>query len=157
MREKYIYFLCGLAGALFAYIGKDYHPVHPIDLSNKLTLLAMASLTLSLAFGMAHIRVFIHFTSINKHALRNDEEVANHITALANCKAGKANLTINNQTRKEYTIDELENGINARTTKRDILIGKMDTWHKWAMCLIIVSHCFLVIGFLLLIVSKLVT
>jgi hypothetical protein len=29
-REKYIYFICGLAGVLFAYVGKDYFPVHPL-------------------------------------------------------------------------------------------------------------------------------
>jgi hypothetical protein len=43
-REKYTYFVCGLAGALFAYIGKDYFPDHPLNYSAVFTIGALISL-----------------------------------------------------------------------------------------------------------------
>ena len=155
MTEKYIYFLCGLAGALVAYIGKDYHVVHPVDLSNKLTLLAMATLTLSLMFGMAHIQVFINATSKNKDVLVTDEEIRNYIMALVERKAGKANYSINAKTGKEYTSEDMEKEIDIFKAKREAAFRKMTRRYKCSTVLSIVCQSFLIIGFFLIIWSKL--
>jgi hypothetical protein len=55
-RIKYSYFICSISSALVAYIGKDYFPESPINLHDKLTLWALASLTL--CFGFALLQLF---------------------------------------------------------------------------------------------------
>jgi hypothetical protein len=154
MTEKFIYFVCGLAGALVAYIGKDFHAVHPFDLSNKLTLLAMAALTLSLVLGMVHIQVFIDATSKNKDVLVKDEEIKNLITALVERKAGKASYSVNDKTAKEFTFEEMERELATFQLDRGISFTKMLNRYKCSRVLSIACQCFLIIGFLLLIWSK---
>jgi hypothetical protein len=153
-REKYIYFVCGLAGALVAYIVKDYFPVRPIDFIGELTMSAMISLTLCLAFGMVHIQFFIKGTSINKDVLVADEELKNFVNTLVARKAGQCNLSVNTKTGKEYTTEEIEASIVNLKASRDIDFNRMTKWFWWSTVWFIVCHIFLVFGFFFLIYSK---
>ena len=155
-REKYIYFVCGLAGVLFAYIGKDYFPTHPQDLRDKLTIGAMASLALSLAFGMAHIQFNIKGISLNKDVLVVVEEIGNCVITVGQRKAGQANRSINTKTGKEHTTEEIEATIERLKALNAIQETKMKRWFLGATVLFIICHCFLVSGFILLICSKLI-
>jgi hypothetical protein len=156
-REKYIYFVCGLAGVLFAYIGKDYFPVRPFDCAAILTIGAMISLTLCLVLGMARIQSYIEGLSINRVGLGNEEELKNIRDSLVMWKAGQANYTVSKKTGKEYrTIEELEEDIKLLQTSVNKDYNRMKKWFNWATYLFIACHFFLVVGFILLICAKLV-
>ena len=146
-REKYIYFVCGLAAALVAYIGKDYFPVRPIDFVGKLTISAMASLTLCLAFGMTHIQCFIKGTSINKDVLVAGEEINNCVNSLLKRKTGQSNFTLNLKTGQEHTTEELEAIVEQLKAKSDVDFKRITKWYWWSTVWFIVCHCFLALGF----------
>jgi len=74
--QKFDYFVCGVAGALFAYIGQTYTP-HKIELS--ISLFEPASLILlALAFfaGLHRIQTVNVISRINHKVLRAHEEAA---------------------------------------------------------------------------------
>jgi hypothetical protein len=155
-REKYIYFVCGLAGALFAYIGKDYFPVHPLDLVAKLNIWAMVCLMLCLVSGMARIQVYIEGLSINRDELVAEEELKNLRECWVKHKSGESNFTMAHKTGKKYTtIEELQKDIEALQKAKDATHKRMEKWFRWATGLLIICNCFLAFGFLLIVFAKL--
>ncbi len=154
-REKYIYFICALAGALFAYVGKDYFPVHPLNCAATLTIGAMVSLTLCLAFGMARIQVYIKGLSINRDVLVAEDELKNLRDSLVKHKSGASNYSLNYKTGKEYvTIEELEKDIKTLQITKDNDFKRMGKVFIWSTRLFIACHCFLALGFILLICAR---
>jgi hypothetical protein len=156
-REKYIYFVCGVAGALFAYIGKDFSPVHPLTCVAILTISAMAALALSLAIGMAHIQCFIQALSKNKDILVNKDDLKKCNMSIFKYKTGEANYTRDLMTGEEPTIEVTEERIKALTAIMAQNQQKMHKWVRGALISFTVCHVFLMLGFLLLILSKFVT
>ena len=72
--EKFDYFMCSVAGALFAYIGQNYTP-HKLDgWPYYLTPAALLCLTLSFAFGLWIICLSKKVTRMNKEVLLRIEE-----------------------------------------------------------------------------------
>jgi hypothetical protein len=64
--QKLDYFLCGFAGALFAYIGQNYTP-HKLDnWFYCLMPLALFCLTISLGFGLRRLQISNDVTKLNK-------------------------------------------------------------------------------------------
>jgi hypothetical protein len=142
---------------LFAYLGKDYYPIHPFDCAAKLTIGAMVSLILCVAFGMARIQVYIKALNINREMLCATEELINFRESRIKWKTGGANYIINHKTGKEYgTIEELDKDISLLQTRRDKDHHRMEKWFKWATHLFIACHLFLAAGFVLLVCAKLV-
>lgn len=155
-REKYVYFVCGLAGALFAYIGKDYYPEHPIKIIAVLTISALISLTLCVAFGMARIQVYTHGLSINRDVLVAEEKLENIRGCKVKQMAKESNYAMDYKTGKEYTsIEELDKDINILQETRDKDFIRMEKWFKGATCLLFICNIFLALGFILLICAKL--
>lgn len=67
--EKFDYFICSVAGALFAYIAQNYQP-HKLDSwYHCLMPAALLSLTLSFLFGAWLIKKGIEITKINKECV----------------------------------------------------------------------------------------
>jgi hypothetical protein len=155
-REKYIYFVCGLAGALFAYIGKDYFPVHPIDCIGILTISALISFIVCIAFGMARIQVYTHGMSINRDVIVEETNLRNLRVCRLKFLSKEITLSEDNKTGKTYsTIEEYDADIKAKQTIRDKTHIRMEKWFKWATWLLIISNGFLALGFILLISAKL--
>ena len=154
-REKYIYFICGVAGASFAYIGKDYFPVHPLDWPAKLTIGSLFSLMVCFAFGMARIQVYIHGLSINRDVLVAEDELTRMNDSWIKHEQGAANMTLSNKTGKTFNVSDLEDEINTLRAKKDKDFKRMENWFKWATILFVICHVFLAFGFILLICAKL--
>ncbi len=154
-RDKYIYFVCGLAGALVAYMGKDYFPVHPMGTKEWLTVLSLISLTFCLAFGMAHMRCVITTLNHNKMVMLNKWDLKVCNTSIFKRKTGEANFSRDMTTGKEPTVEEIE----AEIIKHQGLMAdnqrKMNKWERWSLLTFVTCHVFLVLGFLMLIASKL--
>jgi hypothetical protein len=73
-KEKFDYFICSVAGALFAYIGQTYTP-HKLDSwFYYLTPLALFLLALSFACGLIRIYVSNDVIKLNKYIMRNFED-----------------------------------------------------------------------------------
>jgi hypothetical protein len=73
--EKFDYFICSIAGALFAYIGQSYTP-HRFDSWYYLLIpLALLSLTISLLFGLLLIKISKEITRLNKEYISCVEEI----------------------------------------------------------------------------------
>lgn len=82
MSRQYIYFICGVAGALVAYLGKDYTPSHPWTIIDKLNISTLICLIVSFLFGVGRILCYIQGISINKDVLVAQEEIGNFVNAL---------------------------------------------------------------------------
>src|ERR1035437_1606045 len=68
--EKFDYFVCSVAGALFAYIGQTYTP-HKLDsLHSVLMPLALLYLTLCFGFGFKRIQLSNIGTKLNKEVIK---------------------------------------------------------------------------------------
>ena len=154
-RSRYMYFVCALAAGLFAYIGKDYFPVHPIDNAGWFTIAALASFVLCLAFGMGNLQLYIQMLNANKgvFATKQDLKVCN--TSIFKHKTGEANFTHDMVKGGERSIEEIQADIERFTVEMADKSAKVEKYSKW-ICRTHppICHAFLIIGFILLIVSK---
>jgi hypothetical protein len=84
-QDKFEYFLCGVAGALFAYIGQHYAP-HKLGLNAPtVELLSLGLLGASFVAGVLRIERIVLTQRIN-HVMLDAAEKAGHFTkALATC------------------------------------------------------------------------
>jgi hypothetical protein len=148
-REKYVYFVVGLAGALFAYLGKDYTPPHELTIVSLLTMSALTSLTLCIVFGLTRIQVYIHGLSINRDVLLAEEEISDFNKSLIMHYKGEANVAFSNKTQTLLTTTDIEAARALHHTKKTKDFVKMKRWFKCATITL-----FLVLGFVLIIASK---
>ena len=80
--EKFDYFVCGIGGALFAYLGQAYIPQKFESWSQCLTPLALICLTLSFYSGFRRIQISNELTKLNKEMLQAHERIVNFTSAL---------------------------------------------------------------------------
>ena len=76
-------------------------------------------------------------------------------TSIFKRKTGEANFTRDMTTGKEPTVEEIEADIKKHQGLMTDNQKKMDKWEKWSFKTFVACHVFLVLGFLMLIVSKL--
>jgi hypothetical protein len=80
--EKFDYFVCGIAGALFAYIAKNYSPDNFRHLVSFLELVALFSLAVSFYFGLKRLEMFNAITHINHDLVSLEEKAVSIVKAL---------------------------------------------------------------------------
>jgi hypothetical protein len=156
-REKYIYFICGVAGALVAYIGKDYTPSHPWTINDKLNISTLICLTVSFLFGVGRILCYIQGISINKDVLVAQEEIGNFVNALTFRLENKDKgvpISINRKNGKPYTAEEIQAHIVELTVSSETDSARMKSWFNVSQTLFVICHAFLVFGFILMIWAK---
>ena len=164
-REKYIYFICGLASALVAYIGKDYFPAHPFTWAEYLTLAALLLFFACFVSGCVYIIIFIKVTNLNRDALVIEEEIANIYRNLVLLDADEMlnqprNIFRNLQTGKKYSLinkQELEDDVDKLKQKKDETRARMKVFDCKIDSWFIAAHCCLGLGFILMIIAKLIT
>lgn len=158
-REKYIYFICGVAGALLAYLGKDFTPSHPWTVHDKLLISTLGSLVLAFLFGIGNILAYIKGISLNKDVLTAQEEIGNFVNAitfqLENKNKGVP-LSINKKDGKCQTIEEMQAHIAQLTPTIEKDTARMKGWFRFSQVLFVFCHIFLILGFILMVCSKLV-
>ena len=153
-RLKYIYFVCGLAAVLFAYLGKDYFPVHPINLHGILTISALSCFASSVVCGMANILCFINGTRLNVKTAASREGIKNCLDAMIQHKAGKNNTTLDIKTGKEPTIQQIKARFKRLKAEHNKNRKDMTKAFRSSGYWNIFCHFFLLLGFILLICSK---
>ncbi|HZF02011.1 MAG TPA: hypothetical protein VE344_08965 [Methylomirabilota bacterium] len=112
--EKFDYFLCGFAGALFAYIGQNYTPHKFDNWFYYLIPLALVCLTVSLAFGLRRLQLSIAITELNKKIVSIFEE----------CES------INNELAKHAESKEPSSSVNLLTGEKLDWQGLVDLQKK---------------------------
>jgi hypothetical protein len=156
-RETYVYFICGVASALFAYMGKDYYPVHPLDLPGKYTIASMISLVVSFVFGMARIQVFLKGSTISRKMMNTQDEITVLSNAWKDITENRATMAFNTITGKKFVSAEgIDKELNQKREKWAKRLKQLKKWQKWAKICLGVCHVFLVLGFIFLIISKVV-
>jgi hypothetical protein len=153
--EKLDYFLCGFAGALFAYIGQNYTP-HKLDnWFYFLIPLSLFSLTASLAFGLRRLQLSIAVVELNKKVVSvfeecqsiNDElakhiekkELSSSVNILTGEKLNSLELIELQKTNREKAKQD--------KLKAEVKIKRANTYGSF-------QNIFLIIGFLLILASK---
>lgn len=153
-REKYTYYICGVAGALFAFTAKDFSPQSPHSCQDKMTMLALYFLILSFVSGLAAILTTIQGTGKNKDYALLSEGMANLIVAKQQWREGKINSSINKKTNKEYNLEDIEREIDEIKSKGDLEFIRMENWYRVSTITFWSCHCFLVAGFMFIVLAK---
>jgi hypothetical protein len=148
-KEKYEYYICTIAGVLFAYIGQTYTP-HKLDsFFYVLIPFALWLLTLSFASGLMRIYISNDATKLNKNAAYNQEccvEISDQLDKnLSTYKTPAGNTLTREQLEKERADkNKLKEECEAQYQLRNIT----------ARGLGIERDVFLILGFLLILASK---
>jgi len=167
-QEKYIYFICSVASALLAYLGKDYKVSLPWTTHDTLTMATLGSLLLSFLFGISRILCYNYSLGENKEMLIKQEEVGNCVEALLNRiqneqkiqTEGKGQglaLSINKKTGKPVSAEELNKAIEEANAKSAKHFKLMTRWYNISTVCFVICHVFLVAGLGLMLWAKLVT
>jgi len=153
--EKFDYFLCGFAGALFAYIGQNYTP-HKLDSwFYCLIPAALACLTVSLAFGLRRLQISIAVTELNKKIVGVFEQCESINAELARHAESKepvlsANILTGEKLDWQGLVDLQKKLRGQAKEDTDIAKLKFKRADLYGSC----QNIFLIAGFLLILASK---
>jgi hypothetical protein len=156
-RERYVYFICGVSGALLAYIGKDYRPDASWTRHDTLVIVTLASLLVSFLFGLLRILFYVEGMSTNRDIIVIEEEVENITNVLIQHKTQQSVghvIALDKHTGKQQTMQDLQDRITALNTKKQPLVPKMNRWHDWSTIFLVICHFFLIAGMSFLVLSK---
>jgi hypothetical protein len=147
--EKFDYFVCGVAAALFAYIGQNYSPKplgFDLNLLEPLSLLLLAS---SFFVGLKHLETCVHLRKYNFLNIDAGERAGNLTEALA-----KPGLQFNPSTGEMWTIEKIMARREDAIIKSQVIEQKMDKEVRKANRLNKVRDWILMLGFLVVLLSK---
>ncbi len=152
--QKYDYFVCGLAMAMFAYIGKDFYVVHPINLYEKFTISALACYALSVCSGLLGIYSFNIATRLNERVLVCGESARNCLSVILRHKADDSVPIMNDATGKESSIKVVKAKFKKFRTQQKQFRKEMRGSFVFSTVCNLFCHLFLFCGFILIIWSK---
>ena len=151
---KLDYFMCGAAGALFAYIGQTYTP-HKLDFWYYwLMPSVLGFLTLSFGCGLRKLRLDCMGMESNRRAHFATEETKFYFDAIQGYGQNPPKILHDTQANKPWTVDELEqnrqkSSVEAQTLKsKSDKLGEKAVWHGR------LRTYFLIAGFVLILASK---
>jgi len=148
--EKFDYYICSAAGALFAYIGQTYTP-HAFD-SWYYYLMPIALFTLTVCFGIGlwTINISKHVTTLNKEVVLLLEE-STQILELLQTSDGDF---FDSPKQKRATRAELTTKVETNRTSMDEMRSEAMARIQRADWLNVVRNLSLIFGFLLILAAK---
>jgi hypothetical protein len=154
---KLDYFLCGGAGALFAYIGEHYEPHILNHWFYFLTPITLLCLTLSLGLGLLRLHYCLAITKLNQEATFERECNQNTCVWLTqnSKKANPLPKCVNQLTNEEFTIAELDERKKKHIEKALAIEYKSKKLIECADCIGHLRTFFLISGFIIIILTKL--
>lgn len=159
--EKYDYFICTVAGGLFAYVGQNYAPHKLEDFSSILTPIALFFLTVCFGLGILAIRYSLKTTTKNKDfilELSKSEEMTEVL---------KNHFEAKNETKKEGIIYDKSSGkivpLSEHIESRDRSAKNAKIYRQQGLSYYEIAKryqfwrdLFLVFGFLTILLSKVI-
>jgi hypothetical protein len=153
-REKYIYFICGVAGALVAYIGKDFKPSFPLSKHDELTLWCLGCLTVSFIFGIGRMLAYIEKLKYNKESVFAEEEISKFNGALIQHTQNPGMVSLTTKVKEPLNKSDIEGILKYLREKVKKENKSMSRFHRLGKLLFVVCHICLIAGFVLLLLSK---
>jgi hypothetical protein len=150
--EKFDYFICGVTGALFAYLSQTYQPHKIEDAFSILQISSLLLLAASFYAGMKRIQFFILMTRINHEALSASEAAGKITTSLFEYSG--ANVFHNQGSGELKKPEELERKRVDHLKQAKDLEGSFPMVRKKAICYGRVREGFLLAGFATILLSK---
>jgi hypothetical protein len=153
--EKFDYFIVGLAGALFAYIGQNYVP-HKFDSAySTLTPLALLYLILAFVFGCRRIYLANIGKKLNKEFVKEHED-CRHLTETIDKYHSSQTLVapIDKITGETVSIEFLTKRREKKLAYKHELERKARLKIKWANSYERFRDICLVLGFILILAAK---
>jgi hypothetical protein len=152
--QKLDYFLCGVAGALFAYIGQTYTP-HKLDFWYFwLMPLALLCLTICFMCGLRRLQLACKVTESNRKSHFAAEQSSYYYDILVEHAKDPQRRTFNRHTNKEQTVAELEQLLKKFQMEKAEFETKWQNEESWADFFGNVRTLFLIFGFILILASK---
>lgn len=147
--QKFDYYICSVAGALFAYIGQTYEPHKLNSFLNCLTPVGLLCLVVCLLFGFLVIYQNSTLTRINKEMLTAQEMSKELTKILVDCKESYQNDYGEVFSRQDCIKIRKQKGEEVKNSiqKANSLMDAID-------CLVICRNIFLVVGFILILAAK---
>ena len=148
--EKFDYYICSAAGALFAYIGQTYTP-HTVDSwYYYLTPVALMALTLCFTVGLWTINISKHITTLNKEVVLLLEESTQILELLqkSDCQV------FDSPKQKQATRAELIAKVKTNRISMDEMRADAMEKIQWADWLNVLRNLSLIVGFILILTSK---
>jgi len=148
---KFDYFVCGVSGAIFAYIIRDYSPHRlqwGIDLLEPASLIFLAA---SFFTGLKRIEAYnlcVHCT----HDITAAGERAERLTA--ELKKGNSDIFIGDQDGRNYSRQEIVAQRDAFLVRKDALTRHLDKVNRKVKLRYNLRNIFLLLGFLTIFFSK---
>lgn len=146
--QRFDYFITGISGALTAYIGQSIHPTRIGFNTQSVELLALTFLVVSVVLGFKRIEANVGVFKLMHNRLFSEEARGSLI------KASQGGNVINTATGNIYSPEmvlSLAEGqqlqVEAIKPVLEQWIKRSDTFYKW-------RNRFLIGGFLILVVSK---
>ena len=147
--EKFDYFICTAAGALFAYIGQTYTP-HKLDCwFYFITPIALLLLTACFGCGFTVITLINSVTRINRGYLQAHESTVN-ITSLLSQNQKTYTDTLGEPQSREY----LEDLKRSKKSEMEEMIRLADSKMTKVRFLCSTRNILLALGFLLILASR---
>jgi hypothetical protein len=153
--QRLDYFLCGFAGALFAYIGQNYSPHKLENWFYYLMPVALVCLTISLAFGLRRLQISNDVTELNKDVASDSETcISIHAELLRHQESEKPFLSCNILIGENLNAQQLEElkTEKQKKAKENTILAKLKI--KRANLHGCFQNIFLITGFLLILASK---
>jgi hypothetical protein len=150
--EKFDYFICGVTGALFAYLSQTYQPHKIEDAFSILQISSLLLLAVSFYAGIKRIQFFILMTRIN-HEFLSASEAAGKITTSLFEYPG-ANVFHNQGSGELKKPDDLERKREDDLRRAKELEASFPLVRRKAIRYGRVRETFLLLGFLTILVSK---
>jgi DMSO reductase anchor subunit len=148
--ERFDYFICSVAGALFAYIGQTYTP-HTFDnWYSYLTPSALFALTICFGIGLWTISISKDVTTLNKEIVLLLEESTRILELLQKSDCQVFDNPKQKQATRAELIEKVENNRISMDEMREDAMGKIER----ANWLNFFRNIFLIVGFLLILASK---
>lgn len=148
--EKFDYYICSAAGALFAYIGQTYTP-HIFDSwYYYLMPVALMALTVCFAVGLWTINISKHVTTLNKEVVLLLEESTQILELL---QKGDCQV-FDSPKQKQATRAELIAKVETNRTSMDEMRADAMEKIQRADWLNVLRNLSLIVGFILILASK---
>jgi len=149
--EKFEYFICGVTGAIFAYITQTYQPQKLDNIFSVIQTVALVILAVSFFAGIRRIQLFNLKTRLN-HALLEASEKAGRATSAL---AGNPAESFHNEGTGEWTTrEDLERRRAVYMEEAHKMEAKLRSVQSKASRCGRVRNFFLLLGILTIFVSK---
>jgi len=150
--EKFDYFICGLAGALFAYIGEHYSP-RKLDFGiSALEPMALFFLASSFLFGLKRIEWNTCVKKVNAAMLDAAEKAGSTIEVLS--KPRTTGVYINSETGDAYDAEALRRRHAVYLKQRADLEPTLNKAMRKANRYYEIRDILLLLGFLMIFLAK---